>query len=149
MTATVTLACPECEAALEGEYQPGAPLTCRSCGHTQEFHERALRGGQLVACPACGLKVLYRQKDFRQAIGCLVVAIAAILAPSTYYLSLVVAALIDALLYYLAGTVVICYGFRCRAHMRGFEPGPGVKPFDLSIHDYYRGLARESDPAKS
>jgi hypothetical protein len=102
----------------------------------------AIVDGRVVACPACGEPMLYQQKDFRQAIGCLVVVVAAALAPFTYYLSLGAAALIDWVLYRLAGQVVICYRIRCRAHVRGVPAGPKVGAFDLSIHDYYRMLAR-------
>jgi hypothetical protein len=86
--------------------------------------------------------MLYKQKDFRQAIGCLVVLVAAALAPFTYYVSLGVAALVDLALYKIAGEVVICYRVACRAHVRGLPAGPKVGPFDLSIHDYHRMLAR-------
>ena len=93
--------------------------------------------------------MLYRQKDFRQAIGCLVVAIAAALAPFTYYVSLGVAALVDFVLYLVAGNVVICYRVPCRAHVRGLTPGPKVDAFDLSIHDYHRMLARREEQGLS
>jgi hypothetical protein len=105
----------------------------------------AVVDGKVVACPACGGAMLYRQKDFRQAIGCLIVSIAAVLAPFTYYVSLGVAALVDFVLYLLAGTVVICYRVPCRAHVRGLEIGPKVGAFDLSIHDYHRMLARREE----
>ncbi len=86
--------------------------------------------------------MLYQQKDFRQAIGCTVILIAAILAPWTYYVSLGVAALIDLVLYQLADNVIICYRIACHAHIRGLPAGNKVGPFDLSIHDHYRMLDR-------
>jgi hypothetical protein len=102
----------------------------------------ALVDGALASCPACGNGMLYRQKDFRQAVGCAVVLAAAVLAPFTYYVSLGVAALVDLLLYKLADDVVICYRVPCRAHVRGVPAGPKVGAFDLSIHDHHRALAR-------
>lgn len=145
---TVSFACPQCHAGQEWVHVEGATgTTCRRCQHEQPIFPRALEDGQLVACPLCGLKVLYKQKDFRQAIGCLVVLVAAVLAPFTYYVSLVVAALIDLVIYSLSGEVVICYRYDCRAHMRHFSPGPAVKPFDLSIHDYYKTLATQPKDA--
>ncbi len=144
MQASVTYPCRQCQAPLERALDGGDAAPCAQCGAAQELSKRYQENGAVLRCPACDLKVLYRQKDFRQALGCVVVLVASILAPFTFYLSLVAAALIDAVLYWLARDVVICYGFQCRAHIRGLPPGPGVLPFDLSIHDYYRGLARES-----
>jgi DNA-directed RNA polymerase subunit RPC12/RpoP len=127
---------------LERAYPAEEPLSpCPKCDESVALRADALSEGALTRCPVCGLKVLYRQKDFNQAIGCAVVLLAAILAPFTFYASLVVAALIDLVMYRLAGEVVICYGFRCRAHLRGLPAGPSVLPFDLSIHDYHRSLA--------
>lgn len=145
MLASVSFPCPQCQVALEVD--PNATTTgaaCR-CGRPIALHRGAIVEGTVVACPACGEKLLYKQKDFRQAIGCLIVLIAAVLAPKTYYVSLGVAALIDWLLYRLSGEVVICYRVACKAHIRGLSPGPKIGAFDLSIHDYYRMLARREE----
>lgn len=140
---TVSFPCPGCRQPLERRFpssEPAAP--CARCARTIELHADSLADGGLRACPACGGAMLYRQKDFRQAIGCLVVLVAAALAPFTYYVSLGVAALVDLVLWRIAGEVVICYRIPCRAHVRGVAPGPKVGAFDLSIHDYHRMLAR-------
>jgi len=143
---TVSFPCPTCRAPLERrlpDETPGSP--CSRCGTSVTLHADAIVDGRIERCPACGNTMLYRQKDFRQAIGCLVVLVAAILAPFTYYASLGVAALIDLALYKLAGDVVICYRVPCRAHVRGIPVGPKVGAFDLSIHDYHRMLARREE----
>lgn len=161
MAATVSFPCPGCQAPLERPLPDAAPTPCAGCGRAIELHGEALEaeggasGGasgtaatitpRVVACPACGEALLYKQKDFRQAIGCLVVLVAAALAPFTYYVSLGVAALIDLVIYRLSGEVVICYRIPCKAHVRGLVPGPKVGAFDLSIHDYYRMLARRAE----
>ncbi|MBL8840880.1 MAG: hypothetical protein JNL90_05040 [Planctomycetes bacterium] len=165
MAATVSFPCPDCQAPLERPLPDAAPTPCARCGKAIALHADALEaesgasssasGGasgtaatstlRVVACPACGEKLLYKQKDFRQAIGCLVVLVAAALAPFTYYASLGVAALIDLVLYRLSGEVVICYRIPCKAHVRGVAPGSKVGAFDLSIHDYYRMLARRAE----
>jgi DNA-directed RNA polymerase subunit RPC12/RpoP len=143
VTPTVAFACRRCAKPIERPFPSDAPFEpCAACGALVELDVRALEGGALVRCPVCAGELLYRQRDFRQAIGCAVVLIAAVLAPFTYYASLAVAALIDALLYALAGEVVICYRVPCKAHIRGLPAGPKVGPFDLSIHDYHRMLAR-------
>lgn len=146
MDATVSFPCPHCRAPLErGVPMAAEPPPCDHCGKPLTPPPESIVDGAVVACPACGERMIYRQKDFRQAIGCLVVVVAAILAPFTWYLSLGVAALIDLLLYRLSGEVVICYRIPCKAHVRGVPAGAKVGPFDLSIHDYYRMLARREE----
>ncbi len=145
MAATVSFPCPKCQAPIERPLPDPAPTPCAGCGHAIELHREAIVDDAVHACPACGEPLLYKQKDFRQAIGCLVVVVAAILAPFTYYVSLGVAALIDLALYRLSDEVVICYRIPCKAHVRGIAAGSKVGAFDLSIHDYYRMLARRAE----
>ena len=151
MTSSVTYSCPTCKESLERPYPaPSTAAPCSRCGAEQTLAADAITEGSLVRCPVCGLKVLYQQKDFRQALGCAVVLVAAVLVPFTLYhgipLSLVAAAVVDFVLYRLAPEVVICYRFTCRAHVRGIAAGPAVSSFDLSIHDYYRSIALGSVP---
>jgi len=150
VTPTVAFACRRCAKAIERPFpSDGKPDPCAHCGAAVELDAGAVAGGAIVRCPVCSGEMLYRQRDFRQAVGCAVVLIAAVLAPFTYYASLAAAALIDALLYALAGEVVICYRIPCRAHVRGLPAGPKVAPFDLSIHDYHRMLARQEAAGRS
>jgi hypothetical protein len=86
-------------------------------------------------CPACDGAQLYVQRDFNQKAGLGVVIVGAILAPFTFYLSLVAAAIIDAGLYAMLGEITICY--RCEAHFRGFTRNPAHEPFDLHIAEQY------------
>jgi len=95
----------------------------------------ALNGG-LVACLACGHPELYTQRDFPRTVGISIVALAAVLAPFTWYLSLVAAALLDALLYVVAPTRVVCY--RCAAAHRGFAARPAHPRYDLGIAERLR-----------
>jgi predicted RNA-binding Zn-ribbon protein involved in translation (DUF1610 family) len=143
VTPTVAFACRKCGKPIERPFPSDAPPEpCSACGAPVDLDDRAVVDGAITRCPACAGELLYRQRDFRQAVGCIVVLIAALLAPFTYYISLAAAALIDALLYTLAGEVVVCYRIPCRAHVRGLPAGPRVGPFDLSVHDYHRMLAR-------
>jgi DNA-directed RNA polymerase subunit RPC12/RpoP len=140
---TVAFACRECGKPVERPFPSDAPPPpCASCGAPVELDAAAIVAGAITRCPVCKGELLFRQRDFRQAVGCIIVLIAAVLAPFTYYISLAAAALIDALLYALAGEVVICYRVPCRAHVRGLPAGPKVGAFDLSVHDYHRMLAR-------
>ena len=87
----------------------------------------------LSACLSCGHPELYTQKDFPRAVGIGIVVLAAILAPFTYYLSLGVAALIDAILYWTAPEVVVCYV--CKAEHRGYPKEPRHPRFDREIEE--------------
>lgn len=89
--------------------------------------------GGLTGCLACSHPELFTKKDFPQALGIALVVTAALLAPFTWYLSLVVVALVDALLYLFAGNVVVCY--QCRAEHRGFHPEPRHPAFDREIEE--------------
>lgn len=92
--------------------------------------------GGLVACIGCSHPELYTQKDFPRRIGIAVVVVAAVLAPSTSYLSLAAAALIDAALYRFAPNVVVCYV--CATEHRGFPPTPRHPAFDREIEERLR-----------
>jgi DNA-directed RNA polymerase subunit RPC12/RpoP len=134
--AEITFRCPRCgkeaTAGIDGDGR------CRSCGAATALPIPAeLRESRVVdACPACGSSLLYVQRDFNQKVGLAVVALGAVLAPFTpYYSSLMVAALIDAVLYALLPDITVCY--RCHAHFRGFTRNPRHQAFDLHVAEQY------------
>lgn len=132
----ITFRCPRCgEEATAGIDGQGR---CRSCGEETSLPVPAdVRESRVVdACPACGSSLLYVQRDFNQKAGLAVVALGAVLGPFTpYYSSLMVAALIDALLYALLPEITVCY--RCHAHFRGFARNPQHQAFDLHVAEQY------------
>jgi hypothetical protein len=81
----------------------------------------------------CGSPHLYGQKDVNRALGCLVVAVGAVLVPWTYGLSLVLLSLVDLALYLRLPLAVVCY--RCDTVFRDARPGPRQGEFDLLKHD--------------
>jgi hypothetical protein len=97
-------------------------------------------GAGLAGCLACGHPELYTQKDFPRALGISIVVAAALLAPFTWYLSLVAAALLDWVLYAAAPDVVLCYA--CRSEHRGFVRDPRHPRFDREIAERLRFGAR-------
>jgi DNA-directed RNA polymerase subunit RPC12/RpoP len=116
----------------------GAPATCAACGAvtTLDLTEALRRGEKVDACPACGGRQLYVQRDFNQKVGLAVVIVGAALAPFTpFYSSLIVAALIDAGLYAMLPEITVCY--RCHAHFRGFARNPAHEAFDLHLAEQY------------
>ena len=109
-------------------------VACAACHGTHDLHRASLTdGGGLRACVACEHPELYTQKDFPRSIGIAIVVIAAVLAPSTHYVSLFVAALIDAILYWVGPNVVLCYV--CRARHSGFSSEPRHPRFDREIEE--------------
>ncbi len=90
----------------------------------------------LENCPSCGAKDFYLQKDFPRKIAIPVVIVAAILVPWTYGASLIVAAIIDLVLFWRTRWMTVCY--KCRAEYRGFAPNPAHKEFDRHLDELYR-----------
>ena len=135
-TPEIAFACSGCKAEVSSA--PGAGAACAACGTitTLEVPAPVRDGGPIEACPACGSRLLYVQRDFNQRAGLAVVIVGAALAPFTpFYSSLMVAALIDAGLYALLPEITVCY--RCHAHFRGFARNPRHEAFDLHLAEQY------------
>ncbi len=92
--------------------------------------------GGLLGCLACGHPELYSRTALPRAAGLSIVVAAAVLAPFTWYLSLVAAALADAVLYARSPAVVVCYV--CQAVHRGFDGRPRHPRFDITIAERLR-----------
>ena len=99
----------------------------------------------LETCPQCGCHDLFIRKDFPQKLGLGIVVVAAIsfliLAAwrSSFYLGLtvlIVATLIDAVLYFVVPKITVCY--RCRAEFRDAPINPKHQGFELAIGEKYR-----------
>lgn len=110
---------------------------CRTCGDEHALHEavRSPAGG-LVACPACQHPELFRTKVFPRPLGLGIVALAAVLAPATHYLSLGAAAVLDGGLYLALPEALCCYV--CESRMRGFAADPRHPRFDREIAERLR-----------
>jgi DNA-directed RNA polymerase subunit RPC12/RpoP len=111
---------------------------CAACGSATTLAvSPSMQQERIVdACPACGGRQLYVQRDFNRKVGLAVVAAGAALAPFTpYYASLMAAALLDAALYAVLPEITICY--RCEAHFRGFRRNPAHQAFDLHVAEQY------------
>ena len=99
----------------------------------------------LKKCPQCGCSDLFIRKDFPQKIGLSIVIIAGIvflaLASSRQHfyigvLVLLVAAVIDAALYWFVPKITVCY--RCRGEFRDVPINPEHEGFELAIGEKYR-----------
>jgi uncharacterized protein (DUF983 family) len=107
--------------------------------------DTARTSNSLDTCPNCGCRDLFVRKDFPQKIGLMIVAVAAlaflILAAwrSSFYLGLAVlilATVIDAILYFVVPKITVCY--RCRAEFRDLPINPKHEGFELATGEKYR-----------
>ena len=128
MTPSVHFLCKTCGARMAREFGEAA-RPCERCGIANEVVAPAT----IERCAACGHDELYFQKDFNRATGITLVVIGAILAPFTYFISLLLVTILDWTIWRLVKNVVVCY--RCQAVHRGYDVPPSVKPFDLATHD--------------
>ena len=148
MSLEITGTCPACRRTVEWKVGGrGAPILCPACGAEtlltlgDSFFER----GALDRCALCAERHLYRQKDFNQTTGCVILGVGAaggLILAGLYgalwlWAVLLVAAALDAVLYRLVPEVVICY--RCKAHVRGLADAGSVPPFDLQLADAIEG----------
>ena len=128
MTPSVHFLCKTCGARVAREFGEAA-RPCERCRAPNDVVAPAA----IERCAACGHDELYFQKDFNRATGITLVVIGAILAPFTYFISLLLVTILDWTIWHLVKNVVVCY--RCQAVHRGYDVPPKVKPFDLATHD--------------
>jgi len=133
--------CPSCHT--RQSFSPPAAkkvAKCTSCEQNLfEFPtDNLIKSEILDQCPVCGTEHLYRQRDFNRKLGIALVVVGAILAPFTYGVSLIVLALVDWIIYRSVGEIGCCY--QCGAVFRKLSRVDQLKPFNLSIYDYYRNL---------
>lgn len=130
----ITAWCKKDDARLEGDL-PG-PLRCPDC--QTEYPLRAsekLAQGELDVCALCGYSHFHLKKDFPRQIGMAIVLIAAALCftnifpPGFFYMPLIIASVIDLLLYLVLPWKVVCYV--CEAEYKGAKVGPELRAYDL------------------
>ena len=108
-------------------------IACPSCGRVHPIRSGATASDAtpLPRCLRCGLDRLYTQKDFNRKIGLWIFVVAAILSVPTWGVSLLVATIVDRILFYMLGDVTICYA--CNTQHRGFAGNPDHGEFDLHV----------------
>ena len=136
MLRTLAFACPACGKAVDAPLAPDA--TCAACGVKTSLPEAIdlLESGAADACPVCGSKDLYQQRDFNRGVGLALAAIGLLTGPFTHWISTVAFIVLDAVLYLLVPVVAVCYA--CEAQQRGVAKEFLPEKFDIAIHDVYR-----------
>lgn len=136
MTLSVGLHCKGC-----GKYSLIVPdngrLSCPACQRQAGRIEGAF---DFESCPLCECRQFYAQKDFNQALGCLVMLLGIVLVPWTYGLSLPVFALVDWLMYRRIETIAVCY--RCGSEFKGLPVPKHLKNFMHHIGEKYERRAK-------
>ena len=133
--------CPECENGIFLHEMPKAGLIpCTRCSKGREASGDGELDAQgaLARCGICGCADLYRQKDFNTKLGLWVVIFIVVLALvfNQYLFQILVGgAIVDLILYFALGDIVICY--QCRAIYRGLPIAHKIEGFDLKVHDKY------------
>ena len=137
--------CPACQTLeITVANQEQTQLACSSCGWTRAFPPEHLDGEKPLHCLACGTHDLWRQKDFPQGLGLLLVATGALL--STYFWAkmmpgwaigvLMGFAAIDLVLFAVMPDVLVCY--RCSARHRKAQVDEQHPRFNLELNERYR-----------
>ena len=129
--ASLHFLCTGCETRLARESGERAH-PCDLCQRGNDA-EAPPEGTLIQRCGACGHDQLYFQKDFNRRTGVILVAIGAVLAPFTYFISLAAVTVLDYVIWRIVKNVIVCY--QCQAVHRGYPQSPHVQPFDLVIHD--------------
>jgi hypothetical protein len=105
---------------------------CEHCGVATSVVAPAA-DALIERCAACDHAELYFQKDFNRTTGVALVAVGAVFVPWTWGLSLLAVTVLDYIVWRVVKDVIVCY--ECQAVHRGYPANPGLKPFDLVIHD--------------
>ena len=151
----LTFACPHCETPQRIDLAPNIEeIACGHCQWSREVSSKEWVGQTPARCLACGCHDLWRQKDFPQWLGVLMVGSGSLLSTIAWYYMMPVTALgilmgfalVDLLLYALMPDVLVCY--RCEArHRQTGDPEQHPK-FNLEVMERYRQEAlRQKAPS--
>ena len=135
MAATVNFPCSTCGEILQLELAGvAAETSCQRCGTAARLAHAA--DGTPQRCAACGGEALYVQRDFNRKLGLGIVIVAAALMVQTRGISLLVAVLIDLLLYRLLPRITVCYA--CDAVHRGVPVHSAHLGFDHHVAEEFK-----------
>lgn len=139
----LTFQCPACSRTVATKVTPESTSIRCSCGWKRSMEAAAWEGGHPRECLACGNADLWRQKDFPQRLGLIIIAVQVVLTtmfwswhrPVWTYTTLILFAVLDMVLFIVLPDVLVCY--RCRAR-HGTSGGEDRTTFDLETAERYR-----------
>lgn len=141
----VVFECPACQSHNVSEVAAQTErLHCSSCSWQRPVAEENRAASEPVNCVVCGCEDLWRQKDFPQRLGLLMVGSGALLSTIFWWYMkpawaigvLLLFALVDGVLYTLMRDVLVCY--RCKARHRHAPLDGRHERFNLETHERYR-----------
>jgi len=137
--------CPACQ-SLNIEMVTGetGKLSCAMQDWSREISTADIEDDSPKRCLCCGNEDLWRQKDFPQALGLLMVLTGGILSTIAWFYMepaialgiLLVFAAIDMVLYAVMKDVLVCY--RCQARHRKANIHDNYPHFNLELNERYR-----------
>lgn len=139
----LVFACPSCGEAIDTPID--ATTTSAICPHceaetTLPEAAETVSSSPVAPCPVCGSEDLYSHRDFNRKAGITIVVIGSVLGPFTSWISVIIAVIIDFLLYLFCNQVAVCYA--CNAQFRGFTKDAKPGEFDIAVHDAYKFAKR-------
>lgn len=153
----LTYHCPRCdELNRSPDVKDCSSLKCSQCDWERELSEHdQVHDGSPHECIRCGNSDLWRQKNFPQSLGLIVVALGAITSgiawanyrPNIAYAILMFVALLDMFLYIVMPDVLVCY--RCKTKHHDADTSQHAA-FDHELGEKYRQeeiRRREADGA--
>ena len=141
----IVFECPSCHVnSLVEVVAETTDLRCPACSWQRPIAAENRSGHEPTSCLACGCEDIWRQKDFPQRVGVLMVAIGALVSTIFWWFMmpewaigvLLLFALLDGVLYTLMRDVLVCY--RCGSRHRHAPLDGRHERFNLETHERYR-----------
>lgn len=150
--------CPKClQSSREEVTSASREVRCNHCSWVRPIDEQDMKGAALANCVVCGCGDLWRQKDFDQRLGVVIVGLGIVMStvaiaymmPGVAMIILMAFGLADWILYAILPDRMVCY--RCHARYRQVPDLAAVEAFDLEVNERYRQeairLNRSADSA--
>lgn len=148
----ITFRCPHCKSELNFDDLSKDSAPCPLCDKeiALKLTEKIRKDNIVDQCAICGLDKLYEQKDFNRTFGIALFIVAAIVCVILCWKNqvilgygvLVLAAVVDFVLYRYLSNVVICY--RCSSQYRQYSPKSEVPQFELGLLEKYNPLDKQA-----
>lgn len=133
----INFCCLHCGQGIELEEPFPSETFCSRCSKKIPLHLEHLH--PLTQCAVCQGSAFYVQKDFNRPLGLAFVGMAAILSsvlfiadfsPFWFFLPLLIAPIVDGLLFQICPLILICYA--CEGIYRAWEIPQEIEGFDLA-----------------
>ena len=147
MSMQVRFFCPGCAAYNRvSDFKAEAVCTCAICRKVIPAYPNGDFTGrnEVTQCLFCQKSYFYNRRDFNKGLGCAILLVAILLSVWTYGISLIVAWMMDWVLFKRLQKVVVCYV--CDAEYKGSNTQ--APDFDLHLHEKYKKYRDEYDARK-